>query len=37
MHQYEEALKPNVPEKNFDHSDRINQLDIDDDIDFEWI
>jgi hypothetical protein len=38
MHQYvEPALQPNVPEKNIDCNDHINQLDIDDDIDFEWI
>mgnify|MGYP006201215761 CR=1 FL=1 len=28
---------PNVPEKNIDYNERINQLDIDDDVDFEWI
>ena len=33
MHQYDEALKPNVPGNNIDYSDRMNQWDID----FEWI
>ena len=28
---------PNVPEKNIDYNERINQLGIDDDVDFEWI
>ena len=37
MHQYVEPLQPNVPEKNIDYNDRINQRDIDDDVDFEWI
>ena len=37
MHQYVEPLQPNVPEKNIDYNDRINQWVIDDDIDFEWI
>jgi hypothetical protein len=37
MHQYVEPLQPNVPEKNIDYNDRINQQDIDDDVDFEWI
>ena len=36
-HQYVEPLQPNVPEKNIDYNDRINQQDIDDDVDFEWI
>ena len=34
MHQLVESLQPNVPEKNNDH---INQQDIDDDVDLEWI
>ena len=37
MHQYVEPLRPNVPEKNIDYIERINQWDIDDDFDFEWI
>ena len=37
MHQYVEPLQPNVPKKNIDYNDRINQWDIDDDLDFEWI
>ena len=37
MHQYVESLQPNVPEKNIDYNDRINQWDIDDDADFERI
>ena len=37
MHQYVEPLQPNVPKKNIDYNDRINQWDIDDDVDFEWI
>ena len=37
MHQYVEPLQPNVPEKNIDYNERINQWDIDDDVDFEWI
>jgi hypothetical protein len=39
MHQYVEPLKPrSVPEKNIaDYNDRINQRDIDDHVDFEWI
>ena len=37
MHQYVEPLQPNVPEKNIDYNDRINQRDIDDNVDFEWI
>ena len=37
MHQYVEPLQPNVPEKNIDYNERINQQDIDDDVDFEWI
>ena len=37
MHKFVESLQPNVPEKNIDYNDRINQRDIDDDIDFEWI
>ena len=37
MHQFVESLQPNVPEKNIDYNDRINQRDIDDDVDFEWI
>ena len=37
MHQFVESLQPNVPEKNIDYNDRINQQDIDDDVDFEWI
>ena len=32
-----EPLQPNVPEKNNDYNDRINQRDIDDNVDFEWI
>jgi len=31
MHQFVESFQPNVPEKNIDYNDRINQLDIDDD------
>jgi hypothetical protein len=37
MHQFVESLQPNVPQKNVDYNDRINQRDIDDDVDFEWI
>ena len=37
MHQYVKSLQTNVPEKNIDYNDRINQRDIDDDVDFEWI
>ena len=37
MHQYVEPLQPSVPEKNIDYNDRINQWDIDDDVDFQWI
>ena len=37
MNQYVEPLQPNVPEKNIDYNERINQRDIDDDVDFEWI
>ena len=37
MHQYVERLQPNVSEKNIDYNDRIDQQDIDDDADFEWI
>ena len=37
MHQFVESLQPNVPENNIDYNDRINQRDIDDDVDFEWI
>jgi hypothetical protein len=37
MHEFVESLQPNVPEKNIDYNDRINQRDIDDDVDFEWI
>ena len=37
MHQLVESLQPNVHEKNIDYNDRINQRDIDDDVDFEWI
>ena len=37
IHQYVESLQPNVPERNIDYNDRINQWDIDDDVDFEWI
>ena len=37
MHQYVEPIQSNVPEKNIDYNERINQLDIDDNIDFEWI
>ena len=37
MHQYVEPLQPNVPEKNIDYNERINQRDIDDNVDFEWI
>ena len=29
MHQHVEPLQPNVPEKNIDYNDRINQQDID--------
>ena len=37
FHHYVEPLQPNVPEKNIDYNDRINQRFIDDDVDFEWI
>jgi hypothetical protein len=37
MHQYVEPLQPNVPEKKIDYNERINQWDIDDDVNFEWI
>ena len=37
MHQNVEPLQPSVPEKNIDYNERINQQDIDDDVDFEWI
>ena len=37
MHEFVESLQPNVPERNIDYNDRINQRDIDDDVDFEWI
>ena len=37
MHQFVESLQPNVPEKNIDCNDPINQRDIDDNVDFEWI
>ena len=38
MHQSFEPLQPNVPEKNIDdYNDRINQQEIVDDVDFEWI
>ena len=37
MHQDVEPLQPNVPEKNIDYNERINQQDIDDDVDFELI
>ena len=37
MHQYVERLQTNVSEKNIDYNDRIDQQDIDDDADFEWI
>ena len=37
IHQYVEPLQPNVLEKNIDYNDRINQRDIDDNVDFEWI
>ena len=37
VHQFVELLHPNIFEKNIDYNDRINQRDIDDDVDFEWI
>ena len=37
VHQYVKPLQPNVPEKNIEYNDRINQWDIDDDVDFERI
>ena len=37
MHQYVKSLQTNVPEKNIDYNDRINQWDIDDNVDFDWI
>jgi hypothetical protein len=37
VHQYVKPLQPNVPEKNIEYNDRINQWDIDDDVDCEWI
>ena len=36
-HDFVGSLQPNVPEKNIDYNDRINQRDIDDNVDFEWI
>ena len=37
MHQFVEPRQPNVPEKKIDYNDRINQREIDDTVDFEWI
>ena len=32
MHQYVEPFQPNVPEKNIDYNERINQRDMEDDV-----
>ena len=38
MNQYAEPLQSNVPENNtIDDNERINQQDIDDNVDLEWI
>ena len=37
MNQYAEPLQLKAPEKSIDYNDGLNQRDIDDDVDLEWI